>query len=139
MGLFRAERLVEWGDCDAAGIVFYPNYFRWMDGTFHAFTRRLGFDQRSLMAGGLLGTPLVDAGCTFRSPARYYDTLGVSLSVTALGGSSLSLSYTFRVGDRVTAQGHEVRAFVAETDRGIAARAMPDAVRAAVEAFRAGG
>ena len=22
---------VEFGDCDPAGIVFYPNYFRWMD------------------------------------------------------------------------------------------------------------
>ena len=22
---------VEWGDCDPADIVFYPNYFRWFD------------------------------------------------------------------------------------------------------------
>ena len=22
---------VGWGDCDPAGIVFYPNYFRWFD------------------------------------------------------------------------------------------------------------
>lgn len=22
---------VHWGDTDAAGIVFYPNYYKWMD------------------------------------------------------------------------------------------------------------
>lgn len=23
--------VVEWGDCNPAGIVFYPNYFRWFN------------------------------------------------------------------------------------------------------------
>ena len=22
---------VNWGDCDPAGIVFYPNFYKWMD------------------------------------------------------------------------------------------------------------
>ena len=29
---------IQWGDCDPAGIVFYPNFFRWMDAaTWHFF------------------------------------------------------------------------------------------------------
>lgn len=126
---FTERRRVEWGDCDAAGIVFYPNYFRWMDGVFHAWTRSLGFDQRSLAAYGCLGTPLVDARCSFRSPARYYDELDLTLRLTRLGGSSLGLAYQFRVGDRVTAEGTEVRAFVRETAGVISAIAIPDPVR----------
>ena len=27
----RMHRTVEWGDCDPAGIIFYPTYYRWMD------------------------------------------------------------------------------------------------------------
>jgi acyl-CoA thioesterase FadM len=30
---------VEWGDTDAAGIVFYPNYYRWFDRAAHALLR----------------------------------------------------------------------------------------------------
>src|SRR5258706_4484209 len=30
VGVWPAE--VQWGDCDAAGIIFYPTYFRWFDG-----------------------------------------------------------------------------------------------------------
>jgi len=28
--MFRTEFPIEWGDCDEAGIVFYPNYFYWL-------------------------------------------------------------------------------------------------------------
>ncbi len=27
----RRTITIEWGDCDPADIVFYPNYFRWFD------------------------------------------------------------------------------------------------------------
>ena len=28
---------VQWGDTDAAGIVFYPNFYKWMDEATHEF------------------------------------------------------------------------------------------------------
>ena len=28
---------VRWGDTDAAGIVFYPNFYKWMDEATHEF------------------------------------------------------------------------------------------------------
>ncbi len=31
----RHEVTVEWGDCDPAGIVSYPSYFRWCDQASH--------------------------------------------------------------------------------------------------------
>ena len=138
MAGFTERRRVEWGDCDAAGIVYYPNYFKWMDEVFHAFTRDLGFDQRSLGAAGLLGTPLVDAHCSFTTPARYYDDLDITLNVTRLGRTSLGLAYAFRRGGQVVAEGTELRAFVAETGGRIAARPAPPEVRAALEAAMAG-
>jgi YbgC/YbaW family acyl-CoA thioester hydrolase len=134
MAVYVERRQVEWGDCDAAGIVFYPSYFRWMDAAFHRFTQALGFDQRTLAAEGLLGTPLVDASCRFVSPVRYYDPLDIAVRPVRLGRSSLAMAYDFRVGGRQVAEGAETRAFVAETEGGLGARAMPEAVRAALAA-----
>ena len=38
--------MVEWGDCDEAGIVCYPNYFYWLDCTFQRWLRSVGLSQR---------------------------------------------------------------------------------------------
>ena len=35
VGVFPCQ--VHWGDCDPAGIIFYPTYFRWMDAATWAF------------------------------------------------------------------------------------------------------
>ena len=50
---------VDWGDCDPAGIVFYPNFYRWMDRgfwllfesqnlTLEALNRRFGVFGRAI-------------------------------------------------------------------------------------------
>jgi len=135
MTAFQTTRLVEWGDCDAAGIVYYPNYYRWMDGAFHSLTRSLGFDQRTLMVEhGLLGTPLVDTGCTFAAPATHGDELTITVRIVALGSSSLKLAYTFARAGAPVARGHEARVFVRTTAAGGIEKAqMPAVIRAALE------
>jgi len=35
---------VEWAHCDAAGIIFNPHYYIWMDNGTHALFRAAGFD-----------------------------------------------------------------------------------------------
>ena len=37
---------VHWGDCDPAGIIFYPTYFRWMDAAAWALLESVGYDAR---------------------------------------------------------------------------------------------
>ena len=40
---------IEWGDCDPAGIIFYPRYFEIFDASTSAlFERALGHDQASI-------------------------------------------------------------------------------------------
>jgi acyl-CoA thioesterase FadM len=36
---FHYDVTVAWGDCDEAGIVFYPNDFYWFDSAFQALLR----------------------------------------------------------------------------------------------------
>lgn len=139
MSAIVSTRQVEWGDCDALGIVFYPNYFRWMDAAFHAWSPGIGFTQRSLEPDyGLAGTPLIDVGCRFQSPASYGDVLTVEMRVASVGNSSVRMDYRFLVGQRATAEGYEVRVFVGPDGKGGLAKApIPDALRRAFEAVQA--
>ncbi|BEU28074.1 hypothetical protein PBP221_82140 (plasmid) [Paraburkholderia sp. 22B1P] len=45
---FRID--VQFGDCDPAGIVFFPNYLRWVDAAFHAHFIQCGLQRRREMA-----------------------------------------------------------------------------------------
>ncbi len=134
MIVFESERLIDWGDCDAAGIVFFPNFFAWVDGHFHQFTDSLGFDHRTLMRDyGLLGTPLKDTRCTFHAPASYGDRLTIASRVTKIGQSSLSSAYRFTRGDTLIAEAMETRVMAQQTETGIAKATIPDKIRALLE------
>lgn len=134
---FETERHIDWGDCDDAGIVFYPHYYRWMDAHFHRFTSALGFDQRRLAREfGIHGTPLRQTGCTFLAPASYGDTLQIRSQLVALGTTSLKLIYHFSRASLPIAEGFEARVMVSRTgeDEGIAKAVIPPPIRAALAA-----
>ena len=39
---------VHWGDCDPAGIIFYPTYFRWMDAAAWALLDAVGYSAKRM-------------------------------------------------------------------------------------------
>lgn len=127
---FQTTRKVEWGDCDPAGIIYYPRYYHFMDGAFQDFAASCGFSQRSLREDhGMVGTPLVDTGCRFLSPLTYGDVAVVDVTVEHVGASSLRMSYVFSCDGRRTAEGFEVRVFAREEGGRIARAQIPEAVR----------
>lgn len=133
-GSFIRETVVEFGDCDEAGIVFYPRYFYWFDCAFHGLLRRCDLSQRVLRARFGAVTPLVDAGARFRAPARYDDVLAVTAAVELWEERRFRLRYEVRCGDRLVAEGHEVRAWaVLKPDGGIEGGAVPAEFRALLE------
>ncbi len=140
MAEFMTERPVEWGDCDPAGIVWYPNYYRWMDGAFQELAASCGFSQQSLRESqGLIGTPLVDTGCQFFSTAVHGDRLSIAVRIERIGGASLRLGYRFAIGERKTADGFEVRVFSRPKPGGalgeIEAAEIPGEARARLKAL----
>ena len=52
---------VEWGHCDPAGIVYFPNYFTYFDASTNAlFLRALGCNKFEMLKRyGIVGIPLV--------------------------------------------------------------------------------
>jgi len=52
---------VEWGDCDPAGIVYYPRYFAWFDNCTAALFEAAGLPKHQMLkAYGIVGIPMVD-------------------------------------------------------------------------------
>jgi 4-hydroxybenzoyl-CoA thioesterase len=129
---------VEFGDCDPAGIVFYPNYFRWMDAAAWHFFAAMGVSRWNDIADapGLIGTPLVDAQARFLRTAGPGDAIDVETSVSEWRRKTFVLAHLIRRGMDTLAEGREVRVFAcAEGDdpRKIRAVTPPESIRRLIE------
>ena len=104
---------VEFGDCDPAGIVFYPNYFRWMDASTLHFFRAAGVPPwKNLEAEtGIIGTPIVDVSARFVRTASYGDVIDVATSIPEWRGKSFVFRHVILRGSDILVEGQEVRIF----------------------------
>lgn len=75
---------VEFGDCDPARIVWFPNFFRWIDAASRNFFVQCGVPHwnETEKTLGVIGTPLVDTHAKFIQSASYGDVLHIRVSVT---------------------------------------------------------
>ena len=104
------EMTIAWGDCDAAGIVFYPNFFRWFDTSFQHLLAAKGLDQRSLTGRfGIIGTPLADAGARFIRPATYGDVIAIDSHISDWSEKRFTVAHVVHRGTDTLAEGHELR------------------------------
>jgi 4-hydroxybenzoyl-CoA thioesterase len=63
---------VEWGDCDPAGIVYYPRYFAYFDNCTNALFEAAGLPKHQMLkAYGIVGIPMVDTRARFLAPSRF--------------------------------------------------------------------
>jgi 4-hydroxybenzoyl-CoA thioesterase len=115
--MFEHERsvTVEWGDCDPAGIVFYPRYFAMFDAStaalFHAVTGMTKFEL--LRHYGVVGFPMVDTRAKFAIPSRFGDVIRIRTRVTALRRLSFDVSHTVMRGEASAIEGSETRVWAA--------------------------
>ena len=103
--------LIEWGDCDPAGIVFYPRYFEWFDaGTILLFEKATGLTKiRMLEKYGGAGLALIEASAKFAVPSQYGDDIEIETSVKEFGRSSFSMLHKVSRGGAPALEGHEKR------------------------------
>ena len=104
---------VHFGDCDPAGIVFYPNFFRWYDAASRNFFDRCGLPpwRETEKLYGILGTPLVEASSKFLRPATYGDTIQVHTSISSWEEKVFIQQHQIKRGDDLLATGEERRVF----------------------------
>ena len=115
---------VSFGDCDPAGIVYYPNVYAWFDRAFHDWLRHFGGHGALCRRLDAVGLGLMEANAQFRRPMRDGDVLSLALSIEEWGRKTLRLRYDGRVGDHVVVVGIEVRGLFKQGDMGIVAGEM---------------
>lgn len=121
---------VEFGDCDPARIVWFPNFFRWIDAASRHFFMQCGVPPwiETEKTHGIIGTPLVDTHARFHMTASYGDTLEIHTSVTEYRHKRFVQHYRVLRGDDLIMECDEVRVFAARregSDTGIRALPIP--------------
>jgi 4-hydroxybenzoyl-CoA thioesterase len=109
--VFKTSVTIEWGDCDEAGIVFYPNYFYWLDCAFQRLLRSHGLSQRELRNRYRAVTPIVQAHCDFKAPARYDDVLDINVAIETDGERRFKVAYHLSSNGKTIGTGYEIRAW----------------------------
>ena len=73
---------IEWGQCDPAGIVFYPQYFTIFDTSTGWLFERTGLSPSVMRRKyGIVGLPIVDVGAKFFLACRFDDEIFVESSL----------------------------------------------------------
>src|SRR3954449_100602 len=100
---------VHWGDCDPAGIIFYPTYFRWVDAASWGLFESAGYSPQ-WMKENHMAMPLVSAECQFLAPALHGDRCEVRSRIARFGGKSFVVEHDMLREDGATlAKGSETR------------------------------
>jgi len=124
---------VNWGDTDKAGIVYYPNFFKWFDIAGHQFFRDCGLPPQELEDKYNIIVPLIDAQCTFENPILYDDIITIHTEVEKLSNKTIKLRHIIAREETVMGRGHEIRGWVKQSEDGIKAESIPDDIRGILE------
>jgi 4-hydroxybenzoyl-CoA thioesterase len=105
---------IEWGDCDPAGIVFYPRYFAMFDtSTTALFERALGMTKFEFIKHyDFVGYPMVDTRARFLVPTRFGDDVVIETTISEIKRSSFSLAHRLLKEGELAVEGFETRVWV---------------------------
>ncbi len=84
---YRLKRRVQWYETDAAGIVHFSCFYRYMEEAEHALWRAAGLSIAPPDAA--VGFPRVAAAFDFRRPLRFEDEFEVHIRIVELNARSI--------------------------------------------------
>ena len=105
---------VHFGDCDPAGIVFFPNFARWIDAASLSFFMQCGVPpwRELVKTTGIVGTPVLETNTKYLKTATYGETIDIHTSVEEWRGKVFIQKHEVRRGADLLCESREVRAFV---------------------------
>ncbi len=126
------QTTVNWGDCDDAGLVYYPNYFYWMDTTFHRLLKSGGLSLHIINERFGAHLPIVEANGKFLARVTYDEPLSVFAEVVHWGKKSFRVVYRGFRDDVAVFEGFEARVWALRVDGPIQSAPIPVAFRQAL-------
>jgi 4-hydroxybenzoyl-CoA thioesterase len=105
---------VQFGDCDPGGIVFFPNFSRWMDAASLMFFSQCGVPPWRVLERerGIVGTPVLEINSKFFKTVSYGDTIQIATHVEEWRRVAFIQIHRVTRGDELVCEGREVRAFI---------------------------
>ena len=133
---------IEWGDCDPAGIVFYPRYFAMFDhSTVLLIERALGMTKQALYTTyEFAGYPVLESRARFLAPTRFCDDVTIESTFTKVGRTSFSVQHRLMKDNAVAVEASETRVWVVRDSTrpgGFRAQPLPAEVAAKFSAATA--
>jgi 4-hydroxybenzoyl-CoA thioesterase len=110
---------VSFGDCDPAGIVFYPRYFAWADRTFHDYLRPMGGHASICRNLNAVGIGLIAVEARFRRPVRDGDVLVMACRAVAWSERNVTIEHVGTVDEQVVVKVNETRGVFCLSENGI--------------------
>lgn len=130
----RKDVFIEWGDCDPAGIVYYPRYFVFFDNATVALFAAAGLPKHEMVKTyDIVGYPMVDTRAQFIIPSRWGDTITIESHVSEWRRSSFDIKHRVLKGEDLAIEAWETRVWVGrhpDDPERINSRPIPEAVKA---------
>jgi len=121
---------IEWGDCDPAGIVYFPRYFEYFDVSTVGMFEALGYVKPKLLEKyDIAGFPVVDVRASFRIPSRFGEDVVIETTFPEWGRSSFKVHHRLMKGEALAVEGFETRVWVAHDPArpgGIKSKPLPE-------------
>ncbi|KEA63650.1 4-hydroxybenzoyl-CoA thioesterase family active site [Marinobacterium lacunae] len=130
MLISKRRVLIEWGDCDPAGIVFYPRYFAYFDASTAHLFRTAGLEKFDLRKRyNIVGFPMVDTRASFKIPSRYGEVIEIHTCVEKFKKTSFDILHqVFKEDGQLAIECWETRVWLGEHPEKPKPRAIPDDV-----------
>jgi len=97
---FKRDKMIRWGYCDAAGIIYFPRYAELCNDLVEdLFCEALDTTLFTLTQELRLGIPFVNLNMDFLAPSILNDILEFELGITAMGRSSITFYIAARCGE----------------------------------------
>jgi 4-hydroxybenzoyl-CoA thioesterase len=125
--IHRRTFRIEWGQCDPAGIVFYPQFLVIFDAATGDLFARTGLSAAGMRrVHGIIGMPLVEQGAKFLLPCRFDDEVTAESEAGDWGRASFIVRHRIINDGRLAVEGFEKRVWAAaDPERPGGIRAMP--------------
>ena len=106
----RRHIRIEWGDCDPAGIVYFPRYFEIFDASTAWAFEAVGLPKPRLIEQyKIIGLPAVDVRAQFSLPCSYGEDVVIETRITEWGRSSFKVHHLLLKHHATAVEGFEVR------------------------------
>ena len=134
---YTYDRRLNWSECDPGGIIFFPHYARWMVDGLNEMFLGFGVDPTGPRGENALGgLPVLALSMKFVSAPVLHDTVTHEITVTKVGGKSMTFRHRFLHGDELLMEAEETRVWAEhplDNPRALRTRQVPDHVRALLE------